>query len=260
MAVLERSATMGVIAAAPTAGSSGVVPGAVLAVSEALGLDDDALAEALYCAAAVGLILSSTACVAGAEGGCQAEVGSAAAMAAAALVQMHGGTPAQALECGLHHAGEPVGPRVRPGGRPGGSALPEPQRHRRGRRVLLRPARPFRHRAPRALRRDGRDHVRRSVAACPPRCARRLWAASRRHRVPEPPAPHAGPVHSPHATRAPRRRLALHKRAAPCTMRPPARPSDGCEPEAVRADGYNAASTHILDPPDPLASKKATAP
>ena len=75
-----------------------MVPGTVLAVSEALGLDDDALAEALYCAAAVGLILSSTACVAGAEGGCQAEIGSAAAMAAAALVQMHGGTPAQALD------------------------------------------------------------------------------------------------------------------------------------------------------------------
>ena len=54
--------------------------------------------EALYCAAAVGLILSTSACVAGAEGGCQAEVGSAAAMAAAALVQMHGGTPAQALD------------------------------------------------------------------------------------------------------------------------------------------------------------------
>lgn len=56
------------------------------------------IAEALYCAAAVGLILSTTACVAGAEGGCQAEVGSAAAMAAAALVQMHGGTPEQALD------------------------------------------------------------------------------------------------------------------------------------------------------------------
>ena len=59
---------------------------------------DEIIAEALYCAAAVGLILSTTACVAGAEGGCQAEVGSAAAMAAAALVQMHGGTPEQALD------------------------------------------------------------------------------------------------------------------------------------------------------------------
>ena len=98
MAVLERSATMGVIVAAPTAGSAGIVPGAVLAAAKALELDDDAIAEALFCTAAVGLILASTACVAGAEGGCQAEVGSAAAMAAAALVQMHGGTPAQALD------------------------------------------------------------------------------------------------------------------------------------------------------------------
>lgn len=102
MAVLERSATMGVIVAAPTAGSAGVVPGCVLAVAPLLaqGRDeiDEMIAEALYCAAAVGLILSTTACVAGAEGGCQAEVGSAAAMAAAALAQMHGGTPEQALD------------------------------------------------------------------------------------------------------------------------------------------------------------------
>ena len=102
MAVLERSATMGVIVAAPTAGSAGVVPGCVLAVAPLLAKDgesvDSMIEEALYCAAAVGLIMSTSACVAGAEGGCQAEVGSAAAMAAAALVQMHGGSPAQALD------------------------------------------------------------------------------------------------------------------------------------------------------------------
>lgn len=102
MAALERSATMGVIVAAPTAGSAGVVPGCVLAVAPLLAQSrdeiDEMIAEALYCAAAVGLILSTTACVAGAEGGCQAEVGSAAAMAAAALVQMHGGSPEQVLD------------------------------------------------------------------------------------------------------------------------------------------------------------------
>ncbi len=97
MAVLEQNATMGVIVAAPTAGSSGVVPGCVIAASEALGLDDDAAQEALWCAAAVGMLLSTNASVAGAEGGCQAEVGSAAAMAAAALVQLLGGSPKQAL-------------------------------------------------------------------------------------------------------------------------------------------------------------------
>ncbi len=98
LAVLERSASMGVIVAAPTAGSAGVVPGCVLAAAEHLGLDDAQIGDALFCAAAIGMLLSSNACVAGAEGGCQAEVGSAAAMAAAALVQMLGGTPAQALD------------------------------------------------------------------------------------------------------------------------------------------------------------------
>lgn len=98
MAVLERSASMGVIVAAPTAGSAGVVPGCVLACAEALDATDDEISDALYAAAAVGLILSTSACVAGAEGGCQAEVGSAAAMASAALVQLHGGTPDQALD------------------------------------------------------------------------------------------------------------------------------------------------------------------
>lgn len=98
MAVLERSASMGVIVAAPTAGSAGVVPGCVLALADHLGLDDHEIMDALFCAAAVGLNLSTSACVAGAEGGCQAEVGSAAAMAAASLVQMLGGSPACSLD------------------------------------------------------------------------------------------------------------------------------------------------------------------
>lgn len=98
MAVLERSASMGVIVAAPTAGSAGIVPGCVLAAAAHLGADDAAVAEALYAAAAIGLILTLNASVSGAEGGCQAEVGSAAAMAAAALVQLFGGTPEQALD------------------------------------------------------------------------------------------------------------------------------------------------------------------
>ena len=98
LAVLERSASMGVIVAAPTAGSAGVVPGCLLAVAQARGLGDAEVMDALYTAAAVGLLLTTNACVAGAEGGCQAEVGSAAAMAAAALTEMLGGTPAQALD------------------------------------------------------------------------------------------------------------------------------------------------------------------
>lgn len=98
MAVLERSASMGVIVAAPTAGSAGVVPGSVLAVADALGCTEAQVESALFNAAAVGLCLSTTACVAGAEGGCQAEVGSASAMAASALVELLGGTPAMCLD------------------------------------------------------------------------------------------------------------------------------------------------------------------
>ena len=98
MAVLEQSASMGVIVAAPTAGSAGVVPGCVLALANAIGADDGTIMDALFCAAAVGLNLTTLACVAGAEGGCQAEVGSAAAMAAAALVQMLGGSPETSLD------------------------------------------------------------------------------------------------------------------------------------------------------------------
>lgn len=97
MAVLERSAAMGVIVASPTAGSAGVVPGAVLAVAEEVGATDEQVQEALWCACAVGAIVARNASVAGAEGGCQAEVGSAAAMAAAAVTQMLGGGPRLAL-------------------------------------------------------------------------------------------------------------------------------------------------------------------
>lgn len=97
MAVLETNASMGRIVAAPTAGSAGVVPGVLFALQEEQGLSDDALADALATAAAVGYIVTRNATVAGAEGGCQAEMGTASAMAAAAAVQLEGGTPRQAL-------------------------------------------------------------------------------------------------------------------------------------------------------------------
>ena len=97
MAVLETNASMGRIVAAPTAGSAGVVPGVLMALGEEHGFTDEDLARGLSCAAAVGFLITRNATVSGAEGGCQAEVGSAAAMAAAALAQMLGGTPEQAL-------------------------------------------------------------------------------------------------------------------------------------------------------------------
>ena len=88
---------MGKIVAAPTAGSCGILPAAVLGAGEALGLAEEPCVMALFCAAGVGLVIAHNACLAGAQGGCQAECGSAAAMASAALVELCGGTPAMAL-------------------------------------------------------------------------------------------------------------------------------------------------------------------
>jgi L-serine dehydratase len=97
MAVLERSASMGVIVAAPTAGSAGVIPGSVLAVAEATRASDETIEGALWNACAIGAIVARNASVSGAEGGCQAEVGTAAAMAASAIVEMLGGSPETCL-------------------------------------------------------------------------------------------------------------------------------------------------------------------
>lgn len=98
MAVLEVNSSMGLIVAAPTAGSSGVVPGVLLALKEEHGLSDEALLPALYNASAIGYLAMRNATVAGAAGGCQAEVGVASAMAASAAVELMGGTPAQCLD------------------------------------------------------------------------------------------------------------------------------------------------------------------
>lgn len=98
MAVLEQNASMGLIVAAPTAGSAGVLPGTLFALQEQFGLSDDDVVNALLCAGAVGCILMQNGSVSGAETGCQAEVGAASAMTAAAVTEMFGGSPAQALD------------------------------------------------------------------------------------------------------------------------------------------------------------------
>ena len=83
LAVSELNASMGRIVAAPTAGSCGILPAAVLAMRDERGLSERACVMSLFTAAAVGLVIERNACLAGAQGGCQAECGSAAAMAAA---------------------------------------------------------------------------------------------------------------------------------------------------------------------------------
>ena len=98
MAVLEMNASMGLIVAAPTAGSSGVVPGVLLALQDDRDLSDDLLYTGLLNASAVGYILMRNASVSGAEAGCQAEVGAASAMAASAVTEMMGGTPEMCLQ------------------------------------------------------------------------------------------------------------------------------------------------------------------
>ncbi len=97
MAVLEVNASMGQIVAAPTAGSSGILPGVLITVGKHFNMNDDELVKGLFTASAIGLIISKNATVSGAEGGCQAETGSAAAMAAAAAVELMGGNPDAAL-------------------------------------------------------------------------------------------------------------------------------------------------------------------
>ena len=96
--VLEVNASMGLIVAAPTAGSSGVMPGTMLAIQEEYGFSDEQIVQALFNASAIGYLITRNATTAGAEGGCQAEVGSASAMAASALVELMGGTPRQCLD------------------------------------------------------------------------------------------------------------------------------------------------------------------
>jgi L-serine dehydratase len=101
MAVLEVNASMGLIVAAPTAGSSGVLPGVLFALKEEYGWGEEILRKGLYTAGAVGYLLMRNASVSGAQAGCQAEVGSASAMAAAAAVEMAGGTPDQAMSAAV---------------------------------------------------------------------------------------------------------------------------------------------------------------
>ena len=95
LAVQEVNAAMGVIVAAPTAGGAGVLPGVLLGLAARHPVDDDRLVDALATAGLIGAVVAQRASLSGAEGGCQAETGAAAGMAAGAATEMLGGTPAQ---------------------------------------------------------------------------------------------------------------------------------------------------------------------
>ena len=107
--------TMGKIVAAPTAGSCGILPGAIGAVLKTKDVKKEDAVMSLFTAGAIGMVIANTASISGAEGGCQAECGSASAMAAGAIVEMCGGTPemvghatAIALKCILGLVCDPV--------------------------------------------------------------------------------------------------------------------------------------------------------
>jgi L-serine dehydratase len=95
LAVQEVNAAMGVIVAAPTAGGAGVLPAVLTGLAAARGIDDERLIDALATAGLIGAVVADRASLSGAEGGCQAETGAAAGMAAGAAVEMLGGTPTQ---------------------------------------------------------------------------------------------------------------------------------------------------------------------
>ncbi|WP_028307832.1 L-serine ammonia-lyase, iron-sulfur-dependent, subunit alpha [Desulfitibacter alkalitolerans] len=98
LAVSELNAAMGCIVAAPTAGSCGILPAILITVAEEKNSSKEELVEALFVASGIGIIIAEKATIAGAEGGCQAECGSAASMAAGAVVYLNKGTAEQVLD------------------------------------------------------------------------------------------------------------------------------------------------------------------
>lgn len=98
VATNEVNAAMGTICATPTAGSAGVVPGVLFAVKNKLNSTREQMIRFLFTSGAFGFVVANNASISGAAGGCQAEVGSAAAMGAAAIVEMAGGSPQQCAE------------------------------------------------------------------------------------------------------------------------------------------------------------------
>lgn len=98
LAVSELNACMGKVVACPTAGSCGIVPAVLLTYQEENNIPDDQIIMSLFTASGIGMVIANQASISGAEGGCQAECGSASAMAAAALVELAGGTPEMASD------------------------------------------------------------------------------------------------------------------------------------------------------------------
>lgn len=93
IAVSEYNAAMGKIVASPTGGSCGILPAVLVSLQNNCGYSDEEIVMSMFTAAGIGMVIANLASLSGAEGGCQAECGSASAMAAAAIVELRGGTP-----------------------------------------------------------------------------------------------------------------------------------------------------------------------
>ena len=141
LAVQEVNAAMGVIVAAPTAGGAGVLPAVLTGLARDREIGDEAVIDALATAGLIGAVVAERASLSGAEGGCQAETGAAAGMAAGAATEMLGGTPSQ------------VGPRRR--AHDAGHARPRLRSARRARRAAVRLSQRHRLRARARGHRDG---------------------------------------------------------------------------------------------------------
>ena len=98
IATNEVNASLGIICATPTAGSSGTLPGVMFGIKDKLGLDENQMVQMLFCASGFGMVIANNAMISGAAGGCQAEVGSASGMAAASAVEIAGGSPEESSE------------------------------------------------------------------------------------------------------------------------------------------------------------------
>lgn len=96
MSVNEVNASMGRIVATPTAGSAGILPAVLVQMLDSGKFSRQEIVNVMFTASALGLVIANRASISGAQGGCQAEIGSATAMAAGALVELHGGSPVQA--------------------------------------------------------------------------------------------------------------------------------------------------------------------
>ena len=138
LAVQEVNAAMGVIVAAPTAGGAGVLPAVLTGLAAARGLTDEKVVDALATAGLIGAVIAERASLSGAEGGCQAETGAAAGMAAGAATEMLGGTPTQVGARRRARAAGNARARLRSARRARRAAVRFPQRDGRGDRARRR--------------------------------------------------------------------------------------------------------------------------